>query len=102
VSDIDNLYSVYTTMGWEEDSWRIYAGTKPKLVKGDIEFNIPRGVDSNGVMHYKKQKNQVKNDTTSFVGGSWQQDINGYSLITNGVVDTDSSHFLSVNYASFW
>ncbi len=27
VSDIDNLYSVYTTMGWEEDSWRIYAGS---------------------------------------------------------------------------
>jgi hypothetical protein len=53
-------------------------------------------------MHYSKQKAQIKNDIASFIGGSWQQDINGYSLITNGVVDTDSSHFLSVNYASFW
>ena len=89
-------------MGWEEDSWRIYAGTKPKLVKGSIEFNIPSNVDSSGVMHYSKQKTQVKSNTTSFVGSSWQQNINGYSLITNGVVDTDSSHFLSVNYVSFW
>jgi hypothetical protein len=39
-------------------------------------------------MHYNKQKTRVKNSTTGFVGGSWQQDMNGYSLITDGVVDS--------------
>ena len=83
-------------MGWEEDSWRIYAGSKPKLVKGDIEFNLPSDVDSSGVMHYSKHKTQVKNETTKFVGGSWQQDINGYSLITNGVVDSSYKQYTSI------
>jgi hypothetical protein len=96
VSDIDNLYSIYTTAGWEEDNWRVYAGTKPKLVKGDIEFNLPSSVNSNGVMHYSKQKAQIKNDIASFIGGSWQQDINGYSLITNGVIDSNDKHYTSI------
>ena len=96
VVDIDNLYSIYTTAGWEEDSWRIYAGTKPKLVKADIEFNLPSNVDSSGVMHYSKQKTQIKNDIASFVGGSWQQDISGYSLITNGVIDSSDKHYTSI------
>jgi hypothetical protein len=83
-------------MGWEEDSWRIYAGTKPKLVKGGIEFNIPSNVDSSGVMHYSKQKTQVKSNTTSFVGSSWQYDTNDYSLIADGVVDgANAYYFLS-------
>jgi len=101
VSDIDNLYSVYTTMGWEEDSWRIYAGTKPKLVKGGIEFNLPSNVDSTGIMHYSKQKNQVKNDTTSFVGGSWQQEVDGYVLSTDGAVDAHDYYF-STSIALRW
>jgi hypothetical protein len=96
VSDIDNLYSVYTTMGWEEDSWRIYAGTKPKLVKADIEFNLPSNVDSSGVMHYSNHQSQIKNDIASFIGGSWQQDISGYSLITNGVIDSSDKHYTSI------
>ncbi len=96
VSDIDNLYSVYTTAGWEKDNWQIYAGTKPKLVKGDVEFNLPSEVNGSGVMHYNKQKIQVKNDTTSFVGGSWQQDMSDYSLITDGVVDSGGEYRTSI------
>jgi hypothetical protein len=96
VSDIDNLYSVYTTMGWEEDSWRIYAGTKPKLVKGGIEFNIPSNVDSTGVMHYSKQKTQVKNDTISFVGGSLQASVNSYSVVADRVVGSNGDHHASI------
>jgi hypothetical protein len=83
-------------MGWEEDSWRIYAGTKPKLVKGGIEFNIPSNVDSSGVMHYSKQKTQVKNDTISFVGGSWQGDMNSYSLSVGGVADISGEYYTSI------
>jgi hypothetical protein len=96
VSDIDNLYSVYTVAGWGEDNWHIYAGTKPKLVKGDIEFNLPSEVDSDGMMHYNKQKIQVKNDTTSFVGGSWQQNMRDYSLITDGMVDSGGEYRTSI------
>jgi hypothetical protein len=96
VSDIDNLYSVYTSMGWEEDNWKIYTGTKPKLVKGDIEFNLPSKVDSSGVMHYSKQKSQVKANTTSFIGGSWQQGMNGYVLTTDGVIDSGGEHHTSI------
>ena len=96
VSDINNLYSVYTTAGWEKDNWRIYTGTKPKLIKGDIEFNLPSEVDESGVMHYTKQKIQVRDDTASFVGGSWQQEMNGYSLITDGVVDSSGEHHTSI------
>jgi len=96
VSDIDNLYSIYTSMGWEEDNWRLYAGTKPKLVKGNIEFNLPSEVNSSGVMHYNKQKTKVKNNTTSFIGGSWQQDMNGFVLSTDGVVDSGGEHHASI------
>jgi subtilisin family serine protease len=97
VSDIDNLYSVYTTAGWDEDNWRIYAGTKPKLVKGDVEFHLPSNVDENGVMHYSKHKTQVKNETTSFAGGSWQYDMNDYLLIImDGVVDSGNEYHTSI------
>jgi hypothetical protein len=96
VSDIDNLYSVYTSMGWEKDEWRFYAGTKPKLIKGDIEFNLPSEVDGSGVMHYNRQKTKVKNNTTSFVGGSWQQDMNGFVLSTDGMIDSGGEHHASI------
>jgi len=96
VSDINNLYSVYTTAGWEKDNWRIYTGTKPKLIKGDIEFNLPSNVDENGTMHYNKQKTRVKNNATGFIGGFWQQDVNGYSLITDGTVDSSGGHHTSI------
>jgi len=96
LSDISNLYSVYATTGWEEDNWRIYAGTKPKLIKGDIEFNLPSNVDENGVMHYSKHKTQVKNETTSFVGGSWHKEMNDYSLMTDGIVDSSGEHHTSI------
>jgi hypothetical protein len=99
VSDIDNLYSVYTTAGWNEDNWRIYAGTKPKLIKGSIEFNLPSDVDENGTMHYNKQKTRVKNDATSFVGGAWRVDtrcclinvnmigsMHNYSILSEAVI----------------
>jgi hypothetical protein len=97
VSDIDYLYSVYTTAGWEEDNWRIYAGTKPKLIKGNIEFNLPSDVDENGVMYYNKQKIQVKNNTTGFVGSSWQQNIGKYSLNIEGIMDDVNKKHLSIN-----
>jgi hypothetical protein len=96
VSDIDNLYLVHSTIGWEEDNWRVYVGIKPKLVKGDIEFNLPIDVDISGVMRYNKQKTQVNNDTTSFVGGSWQHDMNGYSLNINSVIDDGNEHHASI------
>jgi len=96
LSDISNLYSVYATTGWEEDNWRIYAGTKPKLIKGDIEFNLPSNVDENGVMHYSKHKTQVKNETTSFVGGSWHKEMNDYSLMTDGIVDSSGEQHTSI------
>jgi hypothetical protein len=102
VGDIDNLYSIYTTAGWEEDNWRVYAGTKPKLVKGDIEFNLPGEVDGDGTMHYNKQKTQVKNDTMSFVGGSWQQDMNGFVLTTDGMVDSSNEHHILINIVLKW
>jgi hypothetical protein len=97
VSDIDYLYSVYTTAGWEEDNWRVYVGTKPKLIKGGIEFTLPSDVDSGGVMHYNKQKTQIKNNTTSFVGGSWEQDIKGYTLNTIGIMNDVNKKHLSIN-----
>jgi hypothetical protein len=96
LSDISNLYSVYATTGWEEDNWRIYAGTKPKLIKGDIEFNLPSNVDENGVMHYSKHKTQVKNETTSFVGGSWHKEMNDYSLTADSIVDSSGEHHTSI------
>jgi len=96
VSDIDNLYLVHSTTGWEEDNWRVYVGIKPKLVKGDIEFNLPIDVDISGVMQYNKQKTQVNNDTTSFVGGSWHNDLRGYLLSVDGVVDSSSEHYTSI------
>jgi hypothetical protein len=96
VSDIDNLYSIYTTAGWEKDNWRVYAGTKPELVKGGIEFNIPSNVDNSGEMYYSKKKTQVKSSTTSFVGGSWQHDTNGYSLKMDGVIDNDNEYRTSI------
>jgi hypothetical protein len=102
VSDIDNLYSVYTTMGWEEDSWRIYAGTKPKLVKGDIEFTLPSDVYSSGVMHYSKQKSQIKNDISSFIGGSWQEDMNVFSVIVEGVISADNDYYISNDIILRW
>jgi len=97
VSDINNLYSVYTTAGWEKDNWRIYTGTKPKLIKGDIEFNLPSNVDENGIMHYNKQKTRVKNDITGFVGSSWQQNIGKYSLNILGIMDDVNKKHLSIN-----
>jgi hypothetical protein len=96
VSDIDNLYLVHSTTGWEEDNWRVYVGIKPKLVKGDIEFNLPIDVDISGIMQYNKQKTQVNNDTTSFVGGSWHNDLHGYLLSVDGVVDSSSEHYTSI------
>jgi hypothetical protein len=102
VSDIDNLYSVYATAGWEEDNWTFYAGIKPKLVKGGIEFNLPSEVDGNGVMHYSKQKSQVKANTTSFIGGSWQQGMNGYVLTTDGAIDSNNNYKISSNIVINW
>jgi hypothetical protein len=96
VSDIENLYSVYTTTGWEEDNWQVYVGTKPKLINGDIEFNLPNDVNINGIMTYNKQRAEVNNDTTSFMGGSWQQDMNGYSLITDSVFDSGGEYRTSI------
>ena len=96
VSDIDSLYSVYATTSWDEDNWRIYAGIKPKLIKGDIEFNLPNNVDENGVMHYSKNKTQVKNETTSFAGGSWHKEMNDYLLITDSIVDSGGEHYTSI------
>ena len=97
VGDISNLYSAYVTAGWDKDNLRIYAGTKPKLVKGDVEFNLPSNVDENGTMHYNKQKTRVKNGATGFVGSSWQQNIGKYSLNIVGIMDDVNKKHLSIN-----
>jgi hypothetical protein len=102
VSDINNLYSVYTTAGWEEDNWRVYVGTKPKLIKGDIEFTLPSDVYSSGVMHYSKQKSQIKNDISSFIGGSWQEDMNVFSVIVEGVISADNDYYISNDIILRW
>jgi hypothetical protein len=47
-------------------------------------------------MHYSNHQSQIKNDIASFIGGSWQQDISGYSLITNGVIDSSDKHYTSI------
>ena len=39
-------------------------------------------------MYYTKHKTRVNNNVTSFIGGAWRVDTNGYSLITDGVVDS--------------
>jgi len=48
-------------------------------------------------MHYNKQKTQIKNNTTSFVGGSWEQDIKGYTLNTIGIMNDVNKKHLSIN-----
>jgi hypothetical protein len=49
------------------------------------------------MMHYNKQKIQIKNDATSFVGGSWQQDISDYSLNVDGIINIKNYIFYYKN-----
>lgn len=98
ISRVTPITSVYAVAGYQEQGWNFYAGVKPYIVSGSVEFNLPTSVDSQGTMSYTRMTHALHNPLTGFVGVNYGSEYRNHRWSFGAVVDSTSKSALVAKY----
>lgn len=98
ISKVTPITSVYAVTGYQEQGWHFYAGIKPYIVSGSVEFNLPTSVDNQGTMSYTKMTYALHNSLTGFVGVNYSSEYRNHRWSFGAVVDSTSRSALVGKY----
>ena len=83
VSSVTPIMSMYATVGNQIGDWNVFAGIKPTVVAGTINFNTPTSVDADGNMNYTQTKTNLTGVApVSYAGVKWKHNFNQGSVLT--------------------
>lgn len=81
ITRVNDIYGVWGEAGyrWSNDIG-VYAGVKPMVVSGNVQANLPTGVDNNGNITYTGRSLALQNQTTTYVRALWTTELNKHTL----------------------
>lgn len=98
ITRVTPITSVYAVAGYQEQGWNFYAGIKPYIVSGSVEFNLPTRVDNQGTMSYTRMTHALHNPLTGFVGVNYGSEYRNHRWSVGAVIDTTTSSALVAKY----
>jgi subtilisin family serine protease len=98
VTDVDDIQSVYATVGYDADSIAVFGGIKPYAVNGSVTMRLPTSVDADGVMHYDTVSSRVRSELDGYVGFKHNYQKKNHSTTFVGIVDGGGEGHLNFNY----
>jgi hypothetical protein len=98
VTRVDPIYSVYAVGGWRDDTWSFYGGLQPTIVGGSLDLNLPKSVDSQGVLHYQSQRVKIQNDPVMFAGFERRWTERQHSFRFGGMINDRNIYTTRVGY----
>ena len=98
VTDVDDIRSVYATVGYDTDSIAVFGGIKPYAVNGSVTMRLPTSVDADGVMHYDTVSSRVRSELDGYVGFKHNYQKKNHSTTFVGIVDGGGEGHLNFNY----
>ena len=98
VQKVSSITSIYSVAGYQNGNWNLFAGTKPYIVAGNIEFKLPTQVDSQGTMSYTTFNHALKNNLTGFVGFNYASEYRNHRWSLGAVFDTHSKSAVVAKY----
>jgi hypothetical protein len=81
ITNVSDIYGVWAEAGyrWQNDVG-VYAGVKPVIVSGNVQANLPTGVDNAGNIVYTGKTMALQNQNTGYVRALWTTNMNKQTL----------------------
>ena len=98
VTDVDDIQSVYATVGYDADAIAVFGGIKPYAVNGSVTMRLPTSVDADGVMHYDTVSSRVRSELDGYVGFKHSYNKKNHGTTFVGIVDGGGEGHLNFNY----
>jgi len=98
VTGVDDVQSVYATVGYDADNIAVFGGIKPYAVNGSVTMRLPTSVDTDGVMHYDTVSSNIKSELEGYVGFNHHYTKKNHSTTFVGIVDGGGEGHLNFNY----
>ena len=92
ITKVNDIYGVWGEAGYRwQNNVGVYAGVKPMVVSGNVQANLPSGVDNSGNIMYTGKTLALQNQTTGYLRALWTTDIDKHmtyrisgTAMTNG------------------
>lgn len=86
VTNVTPIFAVHAMGGYQYKDWNLFAGVKPVVVSGTVNFNIPTSVDADGVMKYTQVSNNLVGGTPiTYFGVKYQHNFDDAGYIRHSV-----------------
>jgi hypothetical protein len=100
VTNVSAIRSAYAMAGWRNKNINLYAGIKPTVFSGAASLTVPTSVDSGGVMQYSSVTSRIRNQSTGFVGASYEYiPLRNHSVNFLATVGQDRTGQIGVRYS---
>lgn len=72
ITKVNDIYGVWGEAGYRfANDVGVYAGVKPVVVSGNVQANLPTGVDNSGNLQYTGKTLALQNQTTGYIRALW-------------------------------
>jgi hypothetical protein len=76
ITKVNDIYGVWGEAGYRwQNNFGVYAGVKPVAISGNVQANLPTGIDNHGNIMYTGRSLALQNQTTGYVRALWATDI---------------------------
>ena len=76
ITKVNDIYGVWGEAGYRfANDIGVYAGVKPVVVSGNVQANLPTGVDNAGNLQYTGKTLALQNQTTGYIRALWATNI---------------------------
>jgi hypothetical protein len=77
ITRVSDIYGVWGEAGYHfSNDIGVYAGVKPVVISGNVQANLPTGVDNAGNLQYTGKTLALQNQTTGYVRALWGTELN--------------------------
>jgi hypothetical protein len=76
VSNVTPIFAVHAMGGYQYKDWNLFAGIKPTVASGAVNFNVPTSVDADGTMKYTQINNSLVSTPITYLGIKYQHNFN--------------------------
>lgn len=76
VSNVTPIFAVHAMGGYQYKDWNLFAGIKPTVASGAVNFNVPTSVDADGTMKYTQINNSLVSTPIAYLGVKYQHNFN--------------------------
>jgi len=103
ITKVNDIYGVWGEAGYRwQNNVGVYAGVKPVMISGNVQANLPTGVDNAGNLQYTGKTLALQNQTTAYLRALWGTELNKRTMyrVSGTVMSNGQSRIMNeIRYA---